>query len=256
MRITAAATVTALAAAAALLAGCSGLQPGDQPGDTPSATPSATSWVSVSTGDQVSLSGAGHVAQKVRVPDGAHSLIIDIECTAPGTYRVSTGDAFEFSGSGDCGQVSSVVLPIPNYGTIVLDVLVADDGAFSLTGEFDEDDHAPDVAIAEQCAALSVSSTFIHNAEDGFKRGEIDTAAWTALVAQAATALQSVPTAGSAAIAEQLPTLRDAYARTDLTPGVFWNSTYGDPYGQAADLVARACDSNGSPIVIQAAYGG
>jgi hypothetical protein len=239
-----------VAAAAALLVGCSDQTP------EPATTSRATSELTLSTSDQIALTGTGKGAQKVAVPDGARSIDVDIVCAAPARYTVSTGSAFEFSLRGECEKDSSIVLPIPEYGTIVVDVEIDDGSIFSLTGMFEEDDLAPDPSIAAQCAELSKSSTFIHNAEDGFRRGEIDGAEWTALVAQASAAMESVPTKGSRAITEQLPALSAAYAHADLAPGAFWSPTPAEGYWPAADVVAVACDQNDSPITVQAAYGG
>jgi len=223
---------------------------------TPAATSSPTPTSSTDEWESVTLSGTAHEWVKLAVPDGAHSLAVDIACTSAGMFTISTGDEFLSSRSGGCGGVSALVLPLPESGVVMLDVSVTDGGAFTLTGEFEEADNAVDASIVDQCAALSTSATFIHNAEDGFQRGEIDAARWRALVAEASTAVDSVPTTGSALIVAQLPALVAAYARTDLSPGAFWSYPSVDGYGAAADLVAQACDSNGSPITIMAQYGG
>ena len=240
--------VAGLIIAAVFLAACSA---------SPEAAPTASA-APVDTTDWpvVELTGTAATEEWITVPEGASSLRVHFACVGD-YFTISTNTPRMDERRGSCQGTRSYLLPIPENEKMSLNVWMADESHFALTGEFSTKVFTPDPEVTAQCEQVSDFMSRYLNADQGFIRGEVTAAEWRTRMDGAVdviTALEKTATTGL--IGLEMPALVEGISAPAVVPGYFHSERDATAMDAAHAIVSDVCSDNGSGIAIMAEYGG
>jgi len=240
--------VAGLIIAAVSLAACSA-SPETAP--TASAAPvDTTDW------PVVELTGTAATEEWITVPEGASSLRVHFACVGD-FFTISTNTPRMDERRGSCQGTRSYLLPIPENDKMSLNIWMADESHFALTGEFSTEVFAPDPEVTAQCAQLSDFMSRYLNAEQGFSRGEVTAAEWRTRMDGAVDVITELEkTATTGLIGLEVPALVEGISAPAVVPGYFHTEREATAMDAAGTIVSDVCSDNGSGIAIMAEYGG
>lgn len=239
---------------AVVLSGCAtatGAAPTPVPSQpSPSGTPQAAQPVSGTGPTAAFPAGAA-----LPIPAGAHSLTVDFACTGGGRYEVELGDSMMLGQSplrGTCDGTHQLAWPLTARTQGVLHVTVPGGVAWAATPHFSSDEFQADAGLTADCKAFSAVYSALTNADEGFTQYKAFGAdEWTTRVDQAATDLATAAKASTPALRAQFASLLAIVSAPSRSVGSVLAGT-GDPIAQ----ISRACDTNQTPVVVTAEFGG
>jgi hypothetical protein len=240
--------VAGLIIAAVFLAACSA---------SPEAAPTASA-APVDTTDWpvVDLTGTAATEEWITVPEGASSLRVHFACVGD-YFTISTNTPRMDERRGSCQGTRSYLLPIPENEKMSLNIWMADESHFALTGEFSTEVFTPDPEVTAQCAQLSDFMSRYLNAEQGFIRGEVTAAEWRTRMDGAVDVITELEkTATTGLIGLEVPALVEGISAPAVVPGYFHTEREATAMDAAGTIVSDVCSDNGSGIAVMAEYGG
>lgn len=253
MRLSRWTTLIGAAAAALALSACTT----GPSGSTPTPTPVSTAgWPTAQ------LYHEGPTTVTLELPRGARSLHVDFSCTF-GLYTVTPTTGMD-ARSGMCGDAQSFDFDISGVapGTrLSLDLHVPDDTRLTADLRYSPQPFTPDTTTKAQCATLSSVVEAYTNADQGHDAGDVTDAQWTQQTAKAKTDLTALAATSKAhpesagLLGPVIPHIADWLTGDGDHPGGFVHAALGD-FTAAQALIGQICSSNGTPIVVHAAYGG
>lgn len=246
-------TVAVAAIAAAALSGCTAA------GSASTSTPTPVSTADWPTAQ---LYHEGPATAELVVPTGAKSLHVDFSCTG-GLYTVSPATGID-SRSGMCGGAQSFDFDVTAVapGThLRVDISVPADSRLTADLRYSTRTFAPDRTTRTQCAALSSITEAYTNADAGHDAGDVTDAQWSEQTAKAKTDLTALAATARAhpekagLLGPVIPQLAEWLTGNGDHPGGFAHAPLGD-FTAADALVGQIYSANGTPIVVNAKYGG
>lgn len=229
----------------------------------PARTPAPTAPVSTADWPTARLFHVGRSTVELEMPTGARSLHVDFSCTA-GLYAVAPALGGMDTRSGTCGGAQSFDFDLGHTypGTRVrVDLTVPDDARFAAALSFSPRAFVPDQATKKQCAELSAITEAFWNADQAHDHGDLTDAGWAQKTGDAKARLAALSEAaqreGAAAglLGPVIPQLAAWLTGDGDRPGGLEHAPLGD-FTAADSLAGQICESNGTPIAVNSAYGG
>lgn len=247
------AAAAAFAALVLMLTGCTPAEPEADP--TP--TPTAETVVEVSTTGPV-ITGTGptepYPGVDFPLPDHARSVTIDFECDGGTNFHLEVGDPMaigEAALRGTCDGITSLTWPVTEETAPTLFVWTPEDVEWTATPHFSTAEFVQDEAIAADCEAFSAVYSALSNADIGFTEYQaFNDAEWNRRVDAAIVELETLADASETTMAESFDTLL-AWVRGDgHTPGALVTDV------SLIDPISDTCNTNHTPLIVQAEFGG
>lgn len=250
-------TALSLGTLAVVLSGCASAAGTATPDPGP-ASPKPTAVAKETVGKAISGHGPTPDFPKgasFPLPDGARSVVVDFECAGGGTFTVELGDSMMLGQaplSGTCDGTQQLTWPVSERTDPTLHVMIDDDVDWRATPRFSTEQFASDPAITSDCEAFSEIHSALMNADVGYTQYDaVDEADWRTRVAAASTELKALAEASETALAAEFAELHATVSGADRSVGAVLEGTE-----DAIGRVQRVCDTNQTPLVIMAEFGG
>ncbi|MEZ3160190.1 hypothetical protein AB1K54_06515 [Microbacterium sp. BWT-B31] len=223
------------------------------PPETTSATPEPPmTW----PGDPVSGQGAiEHTETEFAVPEGAHSLVVDFECTGGASFSAelaTTSSLVRAPLRGTCEGASQLAWPIVERNRTTFRVQLPDGVAWTARPTFSSADFDFDEAVTADCEKFAAVYSELVNADTGFTFSKkIDAADWVVRVDRAAADLQALAAYAKSTLGASFSQLQTIVSDPARTTGDILTPSAG-PIGD----ISKACSLNQTPLILTGEFGG
>lgn len=244
------------AAAAVVLTGCGVTGP---VGTAPPSTPPAESAEVIATVSVTgpALRGTGPSPDApgldLRVPEGTRSVTVDLTCEGGGPFHVELGDSMMLGQAllrGTCDGTTTLAWPFTAETAQTLSVWVLDGVDWEAVPHYSTAEFESDPALTSECAAFAAVYSDLSNAELGYTEYRAFGAdEWTARVDAAAADLDALVARSETTLGPALTEVLSVARSAGRAPGSILAAAVIDPIG-------AACDTNHSPLILTAEFGG
>lgn len=245
--------VSAFAALAIVLVGCTAIEPA--PAATP--TPSGTTTVElIMNGPAVTGTGPTAPYPGIDFPlqEGMRSVTIDIECAGGGLFHAELGDSMALGQAplrGTCDGTTSLVWPITEATGPTFTIWVPDGVEWTATPHFSTAEFVRDEKITAECEAFGNVYSALWNADAGYTTYQaFDETEWKTRVEAAAVELESLVKASDTAMADSFAEVLAAMQGEKSAPGAWLSET------NLLDPITDTCNKNHSQMILRAEFGG
>jgi hypothetical protein len=210
---------------------------------------------------------AGHTSADDRsvdvampIPAGAHSVVVDFQCTGGAWFnvefgdRMTRGDAMMLDDApyrGRCGGTKELAWPIVAGTDGTLQVYIPANADWTALPHFSTDEFKHDAAVTMDCKKFSWVSGELSDADNGYLQKAFGADQWRTRVEQAAADLAAQATSSQSslkgALTQLVPLLKDPALKPGMTLSVAQSTM---------TQVSEACTANQTEFVIQAHFGG
>ena len=245
---------------ALLLSGCTSTVAGES---TPDLPPSATAAEQL-PGETLSGRGVaapapgmggGMAEVPVNVPTGANSVTIDFGCAGGGMFFLEFGDSMMLGQApltGTCDGMRQLTLPLTKRSGSSLHITVPENTRWVAQTKFSTESSPNDAALAEECETYAPIYSALFNADIGYTHyTAFDSAEWTKRVDGASAELEQAGQDSGSILADVFDDLHAIVSDPARSIGSALEGS-----DDATTLISRVCDTNQSPVVVMAEFGG